>query len=150
MFEESKNPRTLGTLVLRYLAALKARPAAELVTTPTVHLYTAGPSPIPFDPTAADFTEATFSGYAAVALTLSTPNILLPSQDGMGKFGNVSFVADAAITPPGETIIGYFVDDGAGMMYLAEEFDSPVQIANFGDFLDLQVVFPTAFITAVQ
>jgi hypothetical protein len=124
------------------LAALSARPASALLTTPTVHLFTAGPSTITPLNLPADFTEATFAGYAAATLTLPLLGpINLPNGDGFGVHNEVDFLGGAVVSP-GETILGYWIDDGAtAVLYYAELFAVPVPIVNPGDFISLDVVY---------
>ncbi len=132
--------------VLAMLACLKTRPAAALLTTPTVHLFSAfsvAPNP---DSIAADFTEMTFSGYAAQALTLGAVIPNLPTGNGMGIHGEVDFTADSGIVLPGETALGYYVDEGAGVtLYMAELFATPFPFVVPFDQLSLDVIFPALF-----
>lgn len=124
------------------LEALTTRPAGALLTTPTVHLFTAGPQPISGTSVPGDFTEATFSGYAAVTLSGFLGPINLPSNDGRGVHQEADFLAGAGAGPPGQSILGYWLDNGSTTFYGGETFQTPVQIVNPGDFLSLDVVFP--------
>lgn len=130
------------TLIDALLASLGTRPAAALLATPTVHLYTGAHTPNPVADTAASFTEATFTGYTAQALTLgSTVNT---GSNGRGKQGDVDFLCTtsgifAAIT-------GAWIDDGTGpAIYGQVAFDTPIPISNAGDQLSLDFVFPLLF-----
>ncbi len=131
-------------LVRQLMTALTARPAAALLATPTVRLFTAGPSPITPDVAAVDFTEATFSGYAAFNLAFSVGVINLPSGDGLGIQGDADYFCNAAF-PGGETILGYWVEDGSGTIYQAEYFPAPVVILNSGDFVSIDNIFGINF-----
>ena len=139
-FVQSSDPFMGRALQSALLEALMTRPGAELLVTPTCHLFTAGPGQILPTTTVAEFTEATFAGYAEQVLTGLDEVVNLPSGDGLGVHGEANFTA-GAVTPPGEVILGYWVDDGAAAFYLGEYFDSPVGIANLGDFISLDVVF---------
>lgn len=140
-FLQSEVQTLRQTLADNLLGALSARPAAALLVTPTVHLFTAGPAPVtPFN-VPGDFTEATFAGYTAVVLTLPLLGpVNLPSGDGVGAHQEADFLA-GAIVLPGETILGYWIDDGATAMYYSEIFATPVPFVFPGDFLSLDVIF---------
>jgi hypothetical protein len=126
------------------LSALPARPAGPLLTTPTLHLATAGPTNVTPDTAPADFTEAAFPGYAAFALSAFSGPINLPSADGSGLVEDKIFVCSG--TPsPSEVIVGYWVDDTATDFYLGELFATPVSISNAADFLELTIYFFTLF-----
>lgn len=125
------------------LAALSARPAAALLITPFVHLYTAGPAPVTPDSLPADFTEATFVGYAATALALPLLGPINIGPNTIGDHNPADFLG-GAVVPPGETILGYWIDEAAvagTVLYMAETFVSPVPIAFPGDFISLDLVF---------
>lgn len=123
------------------LAALSARPAAALLDVPTAHLFVND-----FNPAAgtvvADFTEATFNGYAADPLgTLLGPVTLSDGKRAMHV--EVDFTAGGAIVAPGEVAYGVYVTDTAGtVLYWSGRFANPVPFANPGDFLSLDLVFP--------
>lgn len=146
MFAQSQTPTFARPLLNALLAALSARPAAALFTTPFVHLFKAGPSPLTPDTLYSAFTEAAFPGYASVALgTLAGP-VITPSTLCEGVFSNASFIAGAIVTP--ETILGYWVDEGAAPTTPAhyfEYFPAPIPFVNPGDFLDLAVLFGLIF-----
>jgi len=131
------------TLANALLAALSARPAAALLVTPFVHLYTAGPSPIGPDNLPADFTEATFVGYAAIALPLPLLGPINPSANQVAVHEEVNFLGGAVVLP-GEVILGYWVSDqagGAGSLYMVEAFETPVPIVSPGDFVSLDDLY---------
>jgi hypothetical protein len=121
------------------LTALTARPAAALLTTPTVVLYTAGPLPT-MNQAFGNYTLATFSGYAAQAVTLSgVVNISLGTQ---ALLGTALFVSTAASPFVPNTILGYLLTDGVTALYGGEQFQTPVNIASAGDFVHLDLVLP--------
>jgi len=123
--------------------ALSTNPAAALIVTPFVKLFTAAannPSP---QSVVADFTEATFVGYAGKALTLPLigPSNMAPNI--LGGHREVDWLAGAVVAP-GETILGYYVvDDNAAptRVYLSELFQAPIPIINPGDEISLDVIF---------
>jgi hypothetical protein len=149
---QTKNPVLGRPLVDHLLDALSARPAAALLITPTVHLFTNGPGNITPDSTPPDFTEATFAGYAQVALTLPLLGSVTMDPNNLGQHNEVDYLAGAVI-PPGETILGYWIDDGGAgsvTLYEAELFETPIPIAAAGDYISLDVVFPSALSYALQ
>jgi hypothetical protein len=123
------------------LATLLTRPANPLLTTPTVHLYTAATNPPSPQSAVADFTEATFAGYAAVVLASLVGPVLLPSSEGYGLIGHADFIGGAVVSP-GQVIIGYWIDDGTATFYAGEAFQNPIPISVPGDFISLDAVFP--------
>lgn len=145
MFVQTRNPILSRALLDALLAALSARPAAALLVTPFVHLFTAGPAPITLDSVSADFTAATFTGSAAVALPLPLLGPINVDASDLGAHNEVDFLA-TAVTPPGQTILGYWIDNAAASpteIYLAETFETPISIAIPGDYISLDVIFPT-------
>jgi hypothetical protein len=143
-FQSSAPTLSQINLLEPMLAALSARPAAALLTTPTVHLFTAGPSPISPTQVPSDFTEATFIGYAAVVLASLLGPIITPSNTCEGVFNNANFIAGAIVGS--QTILGYWVDNGSTEFYLGEYFPSPALIVSPGDFVDLAVIIGMPFI----
>ena len=143
MFPQSIAPVWSQALLAAMLAAIQTRPAAALTAALKVHLYTAGPSPILPTSTPSSFTEATFTGYAAVTLgTLSGP-IITPGATCEGLFANASFIGTTGLTP--QTILGYWIDDGSTNFVLGEAFPTPIQIVHPGDFIDLAAILGAAF-----
>lgn len=140
-FFQTHNLTMSKALIDGLLAALSARPAAALLTTPTVHLFTAGPSVITPTQVPADFTEATFTGYASQTLGTLLGPIQLPNTEGDGVHADVNFLA-GAVAPPGQMILGYWIDDGATTFFGGEVFPNPIPIGVPGAFIDLDVVFP--------
>lgn len=143
MFIQSRNIKIKKAIVDAMLEALSARPAAALLVTPFVHLYTAStanPSP---NSVPGDFTEATFVGYAPVALALPLGGPLTLNASYEGVTNQANFIAGAVVTP-GENILGYWIDDNATtptVLYAAEAFSSQIPITNPGDFISLDVIF---------
>lgn len=127
------------TLLSSLVGCLTARPAAAILSTPTVHLCVNSPNITPGS-LPADFTEATFTGYAAVAISTwsAVLNLML---NVIGIAGSALFVqTGTAIT---QTVTGYYVTDGTGaVFYGAELFPTPVPMSSIGSFVDLTVVLP--------
>jgi hypothetical protein len=139
MYYRSKKATLTQVLSDAMLAALGARPAAALLTTPTVLLYTAGPVPLP-GMVVGSYTEATFHGYAAAAITLVGP-VTLGGTD-RGVVGSVTFVATTGGTIS-DTCIGYLlVDTTKAIVYDGEQFTTPISFGAAGDFLDLDFILP--------
>jgi hypothetical protein len=93
-----------------------------------VHLYA---NPLVPTPTTdlADFTTATFTGYATSgAIVWGTPFV---NGDGLPTVagGLVTFASTSPFTV-GNTIYGYYVTNGAGSVLLfSEQFDTPIVIS---------------------
>ena len=132
------------SLIAALLSALETVPGAALLTTPKVHLFTAGPTPITPNSTVANFTEATFAGYASISLPTLSALINLPNNTAYGEDAQVQWIA-STITGGGQTILGYWVDNGTSTLYLAEYFPTPIPISIIGDNINLQVVFGLIF-----
>jgi len=126
------------------LACLMTRPAAALLTTPTVHLFVAGPSPITPQATVAAFTEASFTGYAAVVLASLLGPVNSPSGTCEALFNNASFIAGALSSS--QNMLGYWLDNGSTGWYMGEYFPSPIPIVHPGDFVDLAIMIGAPFI----
>jgi len=114
-------------------------PGAALFDGCKVKLYTNDLTPSS-DSELADFTEATFTGYAEVTLaTLTGP--VRGSPNGVALIQTANFIA-GALAAPGETAIGYFITNGAeDDLLAAERFDTSVSFANAGDFLNLDLIW---------
>jgi len=143
---QSKNPVLARDLVDAMLSALDTVPGAALLVTPKVKLFTAGPNPILPTTVPADFTEATFTGYAAAALTLPLLGPVNIDANDRAVHHEVDFVAGAVVAP-GETILGYWVDDDVAAptkMYFGEIFENPIAISALGDYISLDVAVPGA------
>jgi len=150
-FVQSENIVIARPIAAALLDALSARPAAALLVTPFVHLFTAGPSPITPDSLPADFTEAAFAGYAAAAWNLPLLGPINVSSVNLGVHNEENFLG-GAVVPPGENILGYWVDDaaaGSTVLYMAETFVSPIPIAFPGDFISLDIIAALAMLLDV-
>lgn len=99
--------------------------------TQKIHLFTAGPV---LNPRMApgDFTEAAYTGYVAQSLTYGTPYINDALQAAV-EAGLITFsLANDLIGP--DTIMGYYVTNGAGtILYYAEYFPTPKVLQFAGD-----------------
>lgn len=139
MIASSIQPTLQESLVAALVAAFSTRPAAALIVTPTVHLYTAVSAPVSPNSLIADFTEATFAGYANQTVTLSGPRNF-PNNLGLGEGGPVAFVASSGITTPGQSCLGYWIDDGVSTIYAAEAFPTPILFVHPYDYLELTIL----------
>lgn len=83
----------------------------------TLRLYQNNHTPADTD-TAASYTEATFAGYAAVALG-SWSNAFLNS-DNYGETDETTRVFTCTGSSPANTIYGYYITDGSGNLIWAE------------------------------
>jgi hypothetical protein len=130
-------------LVRALLAALSAAPEDPLFATPKVILFTDGPTITPdFDPAA--FTEPTFHGYAAQAVTLSAP-VNIGGTD-LAVVSTVNFVATAGGTI-NDSCNGYIlVDTTKAIGYHCERFANPINFGAVGDFLQIDLVLPLPMI----
>jgi hypothetical protein len=128
------------------LGCFSARPAAALLVTPKVELFSGSTVPGP-NSAYGDFTRALFTGYAPVALTLSAP--INPSVNTQAVIGNALFSipGPGPITP--DTATGYIITDGVSIYYGGERFAAPVNFTNIGDFLDLNVALPLPVYSSV-
>ena len=153
MYLTSVKPWLTRALADALFNALSARPAGALILTPFLKLFTAvtanpSPSSVP-----TDFTEATFTGYAGVAITLPLTGPMNVTGTVVGGGGEGNFIAGSGITPPGQSILGYYlVDDNAAptKVYLSELFTAPIAIVNPGDFISLDIIFGVDMNPSVQ
>lgn len=129
-----------ASLVTALLTALGARPAAALLTTPHVDLFTNDYTPTPGD-TTVTYTKPTFTGYASAVPTLSTP--VNTGTTTQSVIGTVLFTATAALGT-GVTCYGCFLSDGATGFYGAYRFPESIGFVNSGDFLSLTIALPIA------
>lgn len=139
MFRRTARIVMAKALVGDLVECLLTRPAAALLVTPTVTLFTAGSAPTPGS-AVADFTECTTNGIAPTAVTLTGPFNAV--DDNQVMKGTVTFIVTAGGTLNPETVIGYIVSDGVTAYYGGEVFLQPVPFAAIGDFLELDVIFP--------
>jgi hypothetical protein len=146
MFRQTTRVSTKRSLAAALLAALSARPAGALLTTPTLHLWTDGPTPGPdFD--IADYTLATFHGYAGVALTLSAAGNLPNQALSVNASARFEMTAGSPANPG--TVNGWIVTDGATADYFCGTFDDPVPFAIAGDFVDVDLIIPIPMMQTV-
>jgi len=144
MFVQSHNVVVGRPLAAALLSALNVAPGAALLVTPFIHLFTAGPLPITPLSVPADFTEATFVGYAAQAWNLPLLGPINVNEAILALHNEENFLA-GAVVPPGEMIAGYWIDEAAAgglVMYFGEAFTAPVPIAALGDFISLDALAP--------
>jgi len=104
-------------------------------TASTLHLYKNNPT-IDESVTIATFTEANYAGYADVPLT---GDWSAPAQQAPGDYYVSSpAVTFAAPTSGTQTIYGWWVDDGTGVL-ACEAFASPITLASGSPGFSLQV-----------
>lgn len=127
-------------LIAALLAALTVRPAAALLTTPKCHLFTAVSAPITPNSPVSIFTEATFTGYSVYSLSAFSGPVYLDDATGYALLANPLYIAGSLSAS--QVILGYWIDDGATAFYGAETFQSPINIVNPGDFVDLSLLLP--------
>jgi hypothetical protein len=131
-------------LVNALLTTLSTDPAAALLVTPKIFLFTEGTQPGP-ESEVTDFTEADFSGYALQSVTLSGAVNIGDAEQA--RLATVTFVATTASPFVPNTILGYLLTDGVLAYYGGELFAEPVPIAQAGDFLKLDLVLSMPNIT---
>jgi hypothetical protein len=140
MFIATATFTAVQALITALLEALGTRPAAALLTTPSIELFTAWSGRLNPQSTYSQATVATFSGYAITAITLSGPVEFADSIWGM--IGTVNFIATTGSPFVPDTILGYMLTNGTGTLYGGEFFQNPVPIAAPTDFLTLNFAFP--------
>lgn len=91
----------------------------------TLRLFVNNYTPTRAD-TAANYTEATWSGYAAVALTSWT--IAGYDANGNAEFDAPQKTFTASSGSPSQTIYGYYLTDGGGNVVFAEADPSPFTV----------------------
>lgn len=131
------------TVTDAFLAGLDTVPIAALMLTPTVRLYTNAHIPNPRADTPADFTQATFAGYAGSALVLDDP--VNNGTSGRCRHAEANFVLGSPAAG-GEVIQGCYITNAAStVLYGQAPFTNPVSLAITGDELSLDIVLPLAF-----
>lgn len=126
----------------RALLGLDTLDLSALLTGSVVRLFQNDFQPTPLS-LITDFTEADFTGYAAVAVA-DWGNVVNLGQEVIGFHANADYVATGtAVT---NTVYGYYVpvDDINIPWAICERFATPVPIANIGDFLALEALMPLA------
>lgn len=112
--------------------ALEAVVGKTNATALTVRLYKSNTTPSDSD-TAATYTESTFTGYSAAALTAGTW--------GSASGGTITYGAQLTYTCSGassESVYGYYVTNAGGvLLYSERDASAPFAIANSGDAVKL-------------
>lgn len=140
MYWKTQKATYSRALIDALLEALSTVPGAALLATPKIMLWTDGPAITPdWDPAA--YTEPTFHGYAAAAVTLSVATVNIGGTD-QARVASVVFAATAggAIA---DNVNGYaLVDTTKAIPYLIERFPSGFSFGQVGDFLQLDLIVP--------
>jgi hypothetical protein len=110
----------------------------------TIHLFTAGPSPIGPIQQPSDFTEVNWGGYNPVLFEPTGVSVNSPSGSSLLLTQNVLFKTNNA-NPPPRTVLGYWVDDAFNNVLLAEYFPEPALIVKTGDAISLLLAYPITF-----
>jgi hypothetical protein len=147
MYWQTKVFTWLASMIEAFLTALTARPAAALLTTPTVVLFTAGPAPGESSDIA-DYTLGGSSGYEAVTPVFS-PVLNFPTG-AKGLLGSALFVGDNTDPFVSAVYIGFLVTNGSTTIYGGELFDEPIPIGKEGDWIEVDVVLPLNALVPVQ
>lgn len=126
-----------------FLDGLDAVPIAALMVGPTVRLYTDAHLADPRNDLVGSFTQATFQGYTAQAITLDDP--VNNGNGGRARHAEANFLLGSP-AGSGEIINGCYITNVAGtVLYAQAEFAEPVALAIAGDEVSLDIVFPVAF-----
>lgn len=115
-------------------------PPAGLLNGVKVKLFQNAATPGP-DSVLADFTEATFPGYAESAAVVWGAALSNALNQAFTAGGTVQFTCTGAATP--NTIHGYYLVDGAtgNVLIAAEAFASPQPITAAGQGLVVQPIY---------
>lgn len=112
--------------------ALEAVVGKTNATALTVRLFKSNTTPSDSD-VAATYTESTFTGYSAAALTAGTW--------GAASAGTITYGAQLTFTCSGasaESVYGYYVTNAGGvLLYSERDASAPFVIANSGDAVKL-------------
>ncbi len=103
-------------------------------------LYTAIASPLGPGTVVGDFTEATFSGYTAITIA----NFLAPYIDPAGgssiQSGTQQFnYVEPMSGPVGEVCLGFWLENAAGDLVVAGNFDAPISMNANGDAIPVNI-----------
>lgn len=142
-------PTLRRSLVSAMLAAISARPAAALISSPYVHLLKGNIVVTP-DITLGSLQalEANYTGYAPQVLAaLAGPANLRFDTEGMLQ--NNDFIVGANPVTP-NNITGYWVDQAGIDWVVAEMFPNVIPMSNPGDLIDLQISIPILMIPLAQ
>lgn len=103
----------------------------------TVRLYTAVTGGLDDSTVLADFTEATFDGYAADAITPTSGWTVTPgAPSDMTADAASVFTAGASVSS--QTILGYYVENtGDSVVEWAEPFASSITVQNENDAISV-------------
>jgi hypothetical protein len=122
--------------IVEELTRLATAVGAVPLLAPTVHLYQNNFTPTPTS-LLADFTECTFSGYAAVAAPFGTPGLDVTNIPVAPL--PVTFITDG-VTPG--VAYGIYIVDSAGHLVCGARFDAaPYNFAIAGDLLSGVILF---------
>jgi hypothetical protein len=135
---EAIAPVYARVLAAQVLGSLSAPVAAALLVTPKVDLFTALSGSITPDSTTSQFTAATFTGYAQQAAVFAAGPFNSRNERFRVLTVTVTFSA-GSITPPGQTILGYWISNGTTTLYAAEQFVTPWIVGVSTDFLVLNL-----------
>ena len=106
----------------------------------SLRLYTAISPALGENTVAADFTEATFTGYAAKPLVRATWS----AANTVGGTTTKSYPIQTWLPTTSETVIGYYVTEAVALdLWFAETFASPRSVNN-GDTLTETINFQLA------
>jgi hypothetical protein len=131
-------------------ATLEAGAMQTALAVSTINLFNA-PYTVGSNTTVASLSPATFTGYAAQALTTVPAPVNDPSLGGVSIFiPSHLFTCTTAPTTP-ETIYGWWLQDTSGKCVAAGNFQNPIVIQRVGDTVPLQITlnFQTAGMTAI-
>ena len=149
MFRRSLNPVFARASVVALMNALNGTIGlAEVLDGAELRLFVNDMTPNS-NTAFADFTEPTFTGYAAVTpLTWSAQGNA--GTDGLYNDAEVNITCTVAPLPA-ETVRGYFLcAAGGGAFLFGERFEDPVGIAAIGDQSSLQIVAQLNFVQPVS
>lgn len=139
MFVATQNMVWAQSLCDAILNALTAAPLGAFLTTPTIRLFVNNIVVGPQTPLTA-FTEATFTGYAAVTMGTLFGPVTLPDGNE-AKYADADYLCSAAPSPS-VLVYGYYVTNaGSTVYYGGETFPTPVPIAAPGDFVSLELIW---------
>jgi len=129
------NQAWVDTIVTAFITA----PGGALTTTVKVHLRTDLGAPTPQD-TSGTYTEANYTSYAAIAVTLTGPVNLTDQLEA--AIANAIFVITGAGPYTGNSVTGYYVTSATNTLIASENFPTPIGMADLGDFINLGVALP--------
>jgi hypothetical protein len=148
----SQSPTYGRTFLASVIAALSARPAGALLTNGKLRL-SKDPG---FNPTEnshiADLTggECDFSGYTAGGYTVTLGATLNVSGSALGAPDDILAVATTATPQVGNSIYGYWIDDGTNIVMFEVFAGGPIPVAIAGDYCEVDLRVPLRFNQPVQ